>query len=88
MGSVFVDRFLANGDTVIATDRNGEALQNLQDKHPANPKLTITVGDISNEQDCSGIAEVARQRIGRVDVLINCAGYFPIKPFEEISLKE
>lgn len=88
MGSVFVDRFLANGDTVIATDRKSEALQTLKDKRQADPKLTITVGDISKEQDCNGIAEIARQTAGQVDVLINCAGHFLIKPFEEMSAED
>lgn len=88
MGSVFVHRFLANGDTVIATDRNAEGLKALKDRHEQNPKLTIIGGDIAKEQDCSRIAEAAREGTGRVDVLVNCAGFFPIKPFEEMSSEE
>lgn len=88
MGSLFVHRFLGNGDTVIATDRDGEALSKLQEQHRADAKLTITVGDISQEQDCNRIAEVARETAGRVDVLVNCAGHFPIHPFEEMSAED
>lgn len=81
MGSVFVARFLANGDTVIATDNRGEELHQL----PSHAKLSLVAGDISKEEDCERIAELARQSANRVDVLINCAGHFPINPFEQMS---
>lgn len=88
MGSAFVQRFLTNDDTVIATDHNAEALQSLKDKHQEHPKLTIIGGDIAKEQDCDRIARLARETAGQVDVLVNCAGHFPIKRFEEMSVEE
>ena len=42
MGSVFVARFLANGDTVIATDNRGEELNEL----PSHMKLSLVVGTV------------------------------------------
>jgi NAD(P)-dependent dehydrogenase (short-subunit alcohol dehydrogenase family) len=81
MGSVFVARFLANGDTVIATDNRGEELNEL----PSHTKLSLVVGDISKEEDCEKIAELVCKGAKRVDVLINCAGHFPINPFEQMS---
>jgi NAD(P)-dependent dehydrogenase (short-subunit alcohol dehydrogenase family) len=82
MGSVFVARFLANGDTVIATDNRGEELNEL----PSHTKLSLVVGDnISKEEDCEKIAELVCKGAKRVGVLINCAGHFPINPFEQMS---
>lgn len=85
MGSVLVDRFLANGDMVVAADTKGEALETLRGKRDAGAKLVTTEADSSEEGDCGRLADVARATAGRIDVLVNCAGYFPIRPFEEMS---
>jgi 3-oxoacyl-[acyl-carrier protein] reductase len=87
MGSVLVDRFLANGDTVVATDRK-EALEILRAKVGANTKLVTLEADISKEEDCARVAAAARDKAGRVDVLINCAGYFPIVAFEKMTTEQ
>jgi len=78
MGKLAVERFLANGDTVVASDTAGEALAKLT----PNDKLRTVVADISHEDDCARVAEAAG---GRVDVLVNVAGFFPMKPFDEMS---
>lgn len=88
VGSVLAARFLANGDTVLATDTNRDALEHLRAGSGAGSKLITAVADISSEEDCRHLAEVARENSGRVDVLINCAGFFPIRPFEELSLAD
>jgi NAD(P)-dependent dehydrogenase (short-subunit alcohol dehydrogenase family) len=87
MGSVLVPRFLMNGDTVVATDIKSAPLEELRERHSAGELIT-TAGDISKEKDCATLAELLRSKTTRVDVLINCAGYYPIRSFEEMSLEE
>ena len=84
LGTLFVDRFLANGDTIIATGDSEEGLNKLEKK----AQLYTTVTDISDEASCAKLAEFARDETGRVDVLINCAGYSPRQSFDEMSLAE
>ena len=87
MGALVVRRFLENGDTVVATDIGDEALARL----PADERrrMHTVAGDISKEADCAGIAAFARDRCGgRVDVLVNVAGRFPIQPFEELTAED
>jgi len=88
MGSVLVERFLANGDTVIATDTKDEPLEALRAKVGANTKFLTHRADISKEEDCARLAVVARDKAGRIDVLINCAGYFPIVSFEKMTTEQ
>ncbi|WP_113698759.1 SDR family NAD(P)-dependent oxidoreductase [Nonomuraea lactucae] len=84
IGSLLVDRFLASGDTVIATDTDQEVLDTrLAGSH--RRRLITVAADISTEQDCDRLAQTARRETGRVDVLVNCAGYFPFTPFEEMK---
>jgi NAD(P)-dependent dehydrogenase (short-subunit alcohol dehydrogenase family) len=89
IGSLLVERFLANGDTVIATDLSDDALDRLRAGLTGSPERVITAAaDLTSEESCDGLAKVSRDRAGRVDVLVNCAGFFPIVPFEEISSKD
>ena len=88
VGSVLVARFLANGDSVIATDATAEALARLAAAHPGVAGLTTVVADVSSEADALRIAAHAGDLVGRVDVLINCAGFFPIVPFEQMTAEQ
>lgn len=85
IGSLLVERFLDNGDTVIGTDTGQESLHRLQGEVDDRGRLITAPADISKEEDVQKLADLAREQAGRVDVLINCAGFFPILPFEEMS---
>ena len=84
MGTVFVRRFLDNGDTVIATDTSADRLAKLADSMNSE-RLHIRAADITDEADTKSLAELARQTTGRVNVLVNVAGYFPVQPFLEMT---
>jgi NAD(P)-dependent dehydrogenase (short-subunit alcohol dehydrogenase family) len=89
IGSELVDRFLSNGDTVIATDVSDSALGQWRTRWDTdaqtNPRLIVTAVDIASEESCRQLADRAREQTGRVDVLINCAGWFPFVSFEEMT---
>jgi NAD(P)-dependent dehydrogenase (short-subunit alcohol dehydrogenase family) len=84
IGALLVKRFLDNGDTVIATDMSAEALAKL----PSNSQLHTHAADISDQASCAQLASFAREKAGRVDVLINCAGFFPSQSFDEMTLAD
>ena len=52
MGKLAVERFLANGDTVVTSDTAEESLAKLA----PSDKLSTVVADISKEEDCAGVA--------------------------------
>lgn len=88
LGSLIVKRFLANGDVVIATDTTDKALAKLKTSAINGASLHTLAADISSQTSCKQLADFAREKIGRVDVLVNCAGYFPAQSFEEMSLDD
>jgi NAD(P)-dependent dehydrogenase (short-subunit alcohol dehydrogenase family) len=88
IGSKIVDRFLANGDTIFAIDNRLDALKTLLETRNAQDRLVAVEGDVSKEDDTRGFADTIRAKAGRVDVLINCAGYYPIVPFEKMTFEE
>jgi 3-oxoacyl-[acyl-carrier protein] reductase len=87
MGAEFVRRFLDNGDVVIATDTSDEALETLS-SNIANARLHTRRADITDEGDTEALAAFARGKGGRIDVLVNVAGFFPVQPFLEMTAKD
>ena len=88
IGALLVQRFIANGDVVIATDTSDEALAELAGRLNAGGRLLTHAADISDEASCAALADFARSSRNRVDVLVNCAGFFPTKPFDEMTLAD
>jgi len=88
MGALFVKRFLAHGDTVIATDTSDEAPAKLAHGAADESKLLTLAADISDEASCAKLAAFALAKVGHVDVLVNCAGFFPTQAFTEMSLAD
>lgn len=85
VGSLLVQRFLANGDRVVATDARQEGLDALREGHPAEAGLVTAAADIASELDCAVLMQKVRDAVGKLDVLVNCAGFFPIVPFEQMT---
>lgn len=84
LGGHFVRRFLENDDTVIATDLSDKGLQALGN----NGRLHKIAADLADEGAISEIVRRIEPITGRVDVLINNAGWFPVQPFAEITAQD
>ncbi len=87
VGSALAARFLANGDSVLATDAVAKGLERLAAEQDTD-RLVTAVADISSAEEVAQLAELCRERFGRLDVLINCAGFFPFLTFEEMELAD
>src|SRR3954454_22027800 len=85
IGTQRVARFLENGDTVVATDTGDEPLATLRAGLADDTRLVTFAADIAEEADCAALAGAAGDR---VDVLVNCAGWFPIVPFEQMTAEQ
>jgi NAD(P)-dependent dehydrogenase (short-subunit alcohol dehydrogenase family) len=85
IGALLVERFLRNGDTVLGTDSSDTALQRLREAIGDDAALITEAADITSEEDCARLAQILRDGPGHLDVIVNCAGFFPITPFEEIG---
>jgi NAD(P)-dependent dehydrogenase (short-subunit alcohol dehydrogenase family) len=88
LGALIVKRFLANGDTVVATDTSDDGLDKLVETSGKGAKLFATAADIADEGSCAKLADFARSKAGRVDVLVNNAGFFPTSSFDDMTLAD
>src|SRR5262245_7809608 len=87
LGGAIVARLAAEGATIVATDRNADALAALQ-KAPATPtRLTTIAADLLSESSIEELAAAAAAG-GTVDGLVNCAGMYPVTPLDDLSAAE
>jgi len=81
LGRAIVERALNEGDEVLATARNPQDLDDLARAFP--DRLETFSLDVTNPEDAAAAVEAALNAFGRLDVLINNAGYGVIAPFEQ-----
>lgn len=86
IGLILAQQLLANGYNVIATARNLEALKNTVG-HSSAQLLPLQV-DITNEESVTSAVNAAIEQFGKIDVLVNNAGFGLIGGIEESSAKE
>jgi NAD(P)-dependent dehydrogenase (short-subunit alcohol dehydrogenase family) len=80
LGAVLVGHLLDAGHQVAATSRSLAALEKL-----ASDKLLALQMDIADESDVRRAVQAAVDRFGRIDVLVNNAGYGLLGGVEEVS---
>lgn len=80
-GEQFVHSILARGDQVIATGRNLSKLQHLKEAGASILELDIT----SPQQSINSTVAQAINIHGKIDVLLNNAGYVATGLFEDLE---
>jgi NAD(P)-dependent dehydrogenase (short-subunit alcohol dehydrogenase family) len=88
IGSLLVERFLSNQDRVFSMDRNAEGLSRLQSDHASSVRLVTFAGDVAKREDTLNCADLVRTKAGHLQVLVNCAGDFPFRAFDQMSYDE
>jgi short-subunit dehydrogenase len=85
-GKLWANEFLKRGDNVIATARNIEPLQELKSNY-SNTLMIIQL-DVNDRTMCINALKQAYNHFGRIDVLINNAGFGVFGAIEEASEKD
>ncbi|TGE03754.1 SDR family NAD(P)-dependent oxidoreductase [Hymenobacter fodinae] len=85
-GRVWVEAALQRGDQVAATARQLGSIQDLTEKYGANV-LTLEL-DVTNPAQVRTAVAQAHAHFGRLDIVLNNAGYSLVGAIEEASLDE
>ena len=82
IGAGLVDGFLKQGYNVVATSLH------FSQSLTASPSLFLVEGDIGKQETAVKVVEGAMQHFGSIDVLVNNAGIFYVRPFTDFTTED
>ncbi|HEY5825383.1 MAG TPA: SDR family NAD(P)-dependent oxidoreductase, partial [Cyclobacteriaceae bacterium] len=82
-GRVWAEAALERGDKVVATARQLDSIADLKKKYGANV-LTLEL-DVTNPNQVKKVVEQAHTHFGRLDIVVNNAGYGLVGTIEETN---
>ena len=85
MGLGVARAYLEQGANVVLNARNEGKLADVAGKLGRPERIAVVSGDIGDKSTGVRLVDVAIERFGRVDVLVNNAGHFFPKPFAEYT---
>ena len=85
IGKAIAQRFAAEGAYVVIIGRKEAPLQEVA---ATNENINYVVGDITQDTVVQNVMDTVQKKFGRLDILVNCAGWCPVQPITKITMED
>ncbi|MGN0433166.1 MAG: SDR family NAD(P)-dependent oxidoreductase [Bilifractor sp.] len=85
IGRGIAERFADEGVNVVITGRHEDSLKKVADDHAG---INYVVADMTKEEDTAKVVDYVKQKFGRLDILVNCAGWCPVQSIKEMTIAD
>lgn len=87
IGRATAERFAREGARLVLNDRHAAALEQVARALGAEAVITVA-GDLAREETAQRITQAARDRFGRIDVLVNNAGIHFLRDITDTTVAD
>ncbi len=90
LGEIFAEIAASKGCNLFLTSNSNKSLQSLCEniKTNYNVEVFFESSDFTNTESIIKVSKVALEKFGNIDILINSAGVFELKPIDETTDEE
>lgn len=91
IGKEIAIQLAKSGCNVFLTGRNTAKLESLKKEIEDignNVKVFYGTSDFNKAEDIKNIIKIAREKLGKIDILVNCAGIFPVKSIADSTIED
>lgn len=88
IGQEIARHFLNSGASVLINGRNEEKLERTRKSLGNDSRVIAIAGDVGDPETGKRLANAAIENFGGIDVLVNNAGEFGVKPFLETTVDD
>lgn len=85
IGRAVAQRFAQEGAKVLILGRTEATLK---EAATTNENISYMVADIEKDEDLARVVDMLHTQFGKLDVLVNNAGWAPVTPFSEVKMEE
>lgn len=85
IGKAIAQRFAKDGANVIIVGRREAPLQEVA---AADEKICYVAGYVTKTDTIKKIIDTAEKKFGRLDILVNSAGWCPVQPITEMTIAD
>lgn len=85
IGRAVAQRFAREGAQVLILGRTETTLKETTE---ADEKISYVTADIEKDEDIEKVVAAVKEKYGKLDVLVNNAGWAPVTPFSDVKMAE